>query len=233
MQLSRRLAALVQYVPPNTIIADIGTDHAQVPVYLVKNGICFRAVAGDLNSGPVESARETVRLYGLEEKIDIRQGDGLEIVKPGEVDVVIAAGMGGLLMTRILERGREVLKSLQRLVVQPNNNPGLLRSWLVKNGWGIVDEELVQESGKFYPVIVAEQNRGSYAGDSLSLEIGPCLLKKGGPLVQKFLEKKKRDYSKILDTLSKSSNSEAAKKKKEIEKLLAGVKEVLNGDRES
>lgn len=228
MQLSKRLAAVAERVPQNTVIADIGTDHAYVPVYLVQKGICPRAVAGDFNSGPVKSARETVRLYGLEYKIDVRQGDGLEILEPGEVDVVILAGMGGLLVTRILEGGTEVIKQLQCLLLQPNNYAGTVRNWLAENGWGLVDEHLIEENGKFYPVILAEQDRGIFASDIISLEFGPCLLKKGGPVVHKFLEKKKREYENILDGLAKGKSKGVTEKKKEIQQLLQGVKEELN-----
>lgn len=233
MQLSRRLATLAQHVPRNSVVADIGTDHAYLPVYLVRAGICPRAVASDLNSGPIESARQTVCSYGLEEKIDIRQGDGLEILKPGEVDVVILAGMGGKLIARILEKGPEVLKSVSRLVLQPNNNAGVLRSWLVENNWGIVDEQLIQENRKLYPLIVSVRGRGSFPKDHFSFEIGPCLLQKGGLPLKKLLEQKNKEYLHILEGLSRSSDPKAAEKEKKIRELIKKVREALCNVRKS
>jgi tRNA (adenine22-N1)-methyltransferase len=224
MQLSKRLETIAACIPQNAIIADIGTDHACLPVYLVQKGVCPRAVAGDLNTGPVKSARNMVKSRGLENRIEIRQGDGLEILKPGEVDVVIMAGMGGELMARLLAEGRDKIKSVQRLLLQPNNNAWNVRSWLAENGWGIIDEHLVKERGKFYPVIISEQGRGLFAADSLSLEVGPFLLQKGGPLVKELLEQKSENYAAILEGLSKSKDPSLSRKKKVIKELLQGIK---------
>jgi len=227
MQLSGRLATLVECVPPDTIIADIGTDHAYVPVYLVEKGICPKAIAGDLNAGPVESARDTVESYGLETKIEVRQGNGLGILSPGEVDMIIIAGMGGLLIKQMLSEGKDKLQNVNGLLLQPNNHTFEVRSWLMNNGWGIIDERLVLERGKFYPVIICEQNRGILTEDIVPLEIGPCLLQKKGPLVEKLLEQKSREYAKILDGLSRSSDPLTVKKHQRITKLLQGIKEEL------
>jgi len=224
MQLSKRLETIAACIPQNAIIADIGTDHACLPVYLLQKGVCPRAVAGDLNTGPVELACNTVKSRGLENRIEIRQGDGLKILKPGEVDVVIMAGMGGELMARLLEEGKDRIKTVQRLVLQPNNNAGDVRSWLAENGWGIIDEHLVKERGKFYPVIISEQSRGIFATDPLSLEVGPSLLQKGGPLVKEFLALKSEQYNKILEGLSKSMDPSLSKKKKKITEILQGIK---------
>ncbi len=227
MQLSGRLATLVECVRPDTIIADIGTDHAYVPVYLVEKGICPKAIAGDLNAGPVESAMNTVESYGLETKIEVRQGNGLQILSPGEVDMIIIAGMGGLLIEQILSEGKDKLQNVNSLLLQPNNHAFEVRSWLMGSGWGIVDERLVLERGKFYPVIICEQNRGIVTEDPVALEIGPRLLEKGGPLVERFLEKRSRECAGILDGLSRSTNPLKVEKQQRITKLLRGIKEEL------
>lgn len=227
MSLSRRLFAVARQVPPDCVIADIGTDHALLPAYLVEKGTCPRAIAGDLNPGPVRAARETVQTRGLQDKIEIRRGDGLGILRPGEADVVILAGMGGHLITQILQSSPGVLEKVRRLIVQPNNKAPVLRSWLAGRGWGIVEEDLVEEEGKVYPVIVSEPGRGMTAVDPVSLEVGPCLLKKGGLAVQRLLLRKEKEYAKIMEGLSVGSGTEVERKKEKIQELLAGIKEVL------
>lgn len=230
MRLSKRLSTVASCVLPGAIIADIGTDHAYLPVYLVQKNICRRAVASDLNAGPVRSARETVHFYGLEDRVEVRQGDGLQILVPGEVDTVVVAGMGGLLITRILGEGLVVLGQVQRLILQPNNNARQVRRWLLENDWGLVDEHLIEENYKFYPVIVAEPKRGAFARDLLALEFGPRLLEKGGPVMHRYLEKKRREYLKILAGLSNVKEPGLLERKNMIHHLLRGVEEDIKYD---
>lgn len=225
--LSKRLAVLARCIPTGCTVADIGTDHAHLPVYLVEAGICPRVIATDVNDGPLATARQAVQKYGLEGSIELRRGDGLQVIAPGEVEVVVLAGMGGRLIAGILGTGIDVVQQLKRLVLQPNTQVAFLRAWLVENGWGIVDEHLVEEDGKLYPVLVAEQGRGLFPRDKFSREIGPCLLEKGGEELLKLLFRKKRQYEKIRAGLSRGKGSEIKEKRKEIDMMLEKIKEVL------
>lgn len=228
MQLTSRLAKIADNIPRGTMIADIGTDHAYLAVYLVEQGICPGAVVGDLNQGPVESAESTVKAYRLENKIDIRQGDGLKILRPGEVDLVVLAGMGNNLIINILKDSPELLNSLKHLVLQPNKNPGDVRAWLAKNKWGIVQEELVEDRNKLYTIITFEPGKGFFPQDLFEMELGPCLLQNlCNPLVLKLLKKEEKKYSNILKGLSRSFYKPSPEKANNINYLHDKLKEAL------
>ena len=148
MHLDDRLQALADFVPEGARAADIGTDHGYLAVALLQQGKANFVVAGDKNRGPYEAAKRTVHEYAIsEEQISVRLGDGLEVVKPGEVDTVCIAGMGGILMNTILEASPEVTEALKTLVLQPMNGAPELREWLYDHEWHIVDENLVIDDG--------------------------------------------------------------------------------------
>ena len=143
MKLPERLLRIASYVPQSSLVADIGTDHALLPVYLARQGTCSRIIATDLQAGPLEAARSNVGLFNLWKQVDLRQGDGLDIIQPGEVNVIIIAGMGGVKINEILGMAGEVLQQIDRLVLQPSVGAGQVRRWLLGNGWDLVDEDLV------------------------------------------------------------------------------------------
>lgn len=223
--LKKRLAAVARFIPSGAKAADIGTDHAYLPVYLVESGICGRVIATDISCGPLVSAGRTVKEHDLEEKIELRLGNGLEAIKPGEVDVIIIAGLGGNTIKRLLEASPEVLEDVKRLVLQPMGDESLLRVWLAGRGWQITDEVLVEEGGKLYVVIVAEPGRDE-TEDPLLLEMGPRLVEKRDPLLAAYLDEQEDKYLAILEGLAKSRRREAAAKSVFYEKRLAKIREV-------
>jgi tRNA (adenine22-N1)-methyltransferase len=157
LKLSKRLETIAQQVPAGSRLADIGSDHAQLPVYLVQQGIVHYAVAGEINPGPFEAASKQVREAALEEQIKVRQGDGLQAVEIGEVDTITIAGMGGALIVHILEQGKAKLAGVYTLVLQPNVGEDQVRHWLVENGWRLITEQILQEDGKIYEVLTANK----------------------------------------------------------------------------
>ena len=151
MELSPRLAAIAGRVPPGSRLADIGTDHAYLPAYLILEGTISSAVASDVNRGPLDRGRETARLAGVEEKIDFRLSDGLKGLGEDEADVIVIAGMGGELISRILSdapwtKGKLLL--LQPMTAQPE-----LRRWLNGNDYRIERETVVREGQKLYVIL--------------------------------------------------------------------------------
>ena len=153
MDLSPRLAAIAAQVPQGSRLADIGTDHAYLPVALLLDGIIPSAVASDVNRGPLERGRLTAQQAGVEENIDFRLTDGLHGLDESQADTVVIAGMGGELIARILSEApwtREVLLLLQPMTAQPE-----LRRWLTENGYRIQRETIVCEGEKLYIVLAA------------------------------------------------------------------------------
>ncbi|MDR7867234.1 MAG: class I SAM-dependent methyltransferase [Sporomusaceae bacterium] len=182
MKLSKRLATIAALVPPGSRLADIGTDHAYLPVYLVSEGIVPSAVAGEVNQGPFRAAGEALARVGLTDRIDLRFGDGLAVLAPGEVDTAVIAGMGGPTIVEILDARPEVTASLSCLVLQPMLGGGVVRRWLASAGWHIVAEALVEEDGRLYEVIAAAPGAAEEYEEIL-LDIGPLLWARRHPLL--------------------------------------------------
>ncbi|HWI63012.1 MAG TPA: class I SAM-dependent methyltransferase, partial [Symbiobacteriaceae bacterium] len=180
--LSPRLAAAAAYVVGGQPLADIGTDHAYLPAHLVEAGAVPRAIAADVLPGPLEAARTTVLEAGLSDRIELRLGNGLRVLKPGEVATATICGMGGPLIAEILAAGP--LEGLRRLVLQPMGGEESLRRWLMENGWFLVDETLVEDAGRIYVVMAAEP--GAMDLTWADAFLGPYLLKKRGPLLARY-----------------------------------------------
>lgn len=223
--LSERLMALSNYVEKGKVVADIGTDHGYLPIYLVQSGICPRVLAADINLGPLEAARKNVMAHCLDTKIELRLGDGLQILKPGEAQVVNIAGMGGNTIANILKAAPGVLAGLERLILQPMGDEGLLRHWLLTNGWKLIDENLVLEDQRLYTIIVCEQGLEQLY-DAVTLEIGPRLLEQRHPLLTILITKLQHKYQSILTGLAKSNNQKTKAKSQSINEHLQLLEEV-------
>ncbi|MGB9779666.1 tRNA (adenine(22)-N(1))-methyltransferase [Caldanaerobacter sp.] len=200
MRLTKRLKTIVKYVPKGVRLADIGTDHGFIPIYLVKNGIVERVIATDLNWGSLKRAIENIEKEGLKENIDTRLGDGLKVLKAYEVEVAIIAGMGGLLIIKILEEGKEIAKTIKRFIFQPMKDADKLRRYLLYEGYKICEEDLVKERDKFYEIIVAEHGRQEIK-DEVYYEIGPKLVENSHPLLKEYLIYKIKKIQNILNKL--------------------------------
>ncbi|MGI2293990.1 tRNA (adenine(22)-N(1))-methyltransferase [Paenibacillus sp. GXUN7292] len=158
VKLSKRLQAIADYVTEGSIVADIGSDHALLPVYLLQNGKCSSAIAGELNAGPFHAAKKQAASAGLSHLLDVRQGDGLSVLTgEGEADTVTIAGMGGNLMRDILEAGRVngKLHGVRKLILQPNVGEEAVRRWLAEHKWYLIEEAIIEEDGKIYEMLVA------------------------------------------------------------------------------
>jgi len=224
MQLSERLKAIASYVIAGEAAADIGTDHAQLPLYLVLNNVCPRVIATDLNEMPLSRARKEVLEYGLLDKIELRLGDGLFPLRPGEVKSVVIAGMGGNTIAEIIKKRPEVAKET-RLILQPMVDSFDLRLQLGVLGFKIIEEKLVEEKNKIYEIIVAKKGTMSYANPG-ELGLGPILLQKGGELTVKYLINQKTKYEKILFNLVRAQRKDE-EKINTLKNILVFIEEVL------
>ena len=171
MRLSERLERVVSFVRPCASAADIGTDHALVPVELVRRGIVKKALAMDVRPGPLSRAKEQISRAGLSDQIEPRLSDGLAALKPQEAETVIIAGMGGELIIRILTEGRHMWDSVAQWVLSPHSEVFKVRGWLLENGFSIEKEDMVCEDGKYYVLMdVKRAEAETEAGEGTGAE---------------------------------------------------------------
>ncbi len=231
-KLSVRLKTVAKYVPNGARIADIGSDHAYLPCYLAKHQKIESAIAGEVVEGPYQSAVRNVKAEGLTEMIEVRMGDGLEVIHPGEVDCITIAGMGGTLIANILEDGKEKLSTVNRLILQPNISAISIRKWLLENGWELINEEIVEEDGKIYEILVAEKGDPKRPYDNtidIQLLMGPFLLKKQDEVFKKKWLLELKNWQRINKQLEQAAQKpETIPKRRELEYKIKLVKEGLH-----
>ena len=216
--------AVASMVTPGSVLADVGTDHGYVPISLVQRNKIPKAIAMDVNSGPLQRAREHIAEFQLGEFIETRLSDGVKELKAGEADAILIAGMGGELVIRILTEGMEVCRNAKEMVLQPQSDLEKVRQFLREKKFKIVDEDMVIEDGKYYPmmkVVPVEEDEfwGNIPEEAIRAcyMYGPLLLKNGNPSLRKFLVKQHKQLEKILKELEKQSESEKiAKRKQEV-----------------
>lgn len=222
ISLGHRLQKVADFVPAGASLADIGSDHGYLAAWLLQRRKIRLAIAGELNREPAERARQTARAVGLEERMLVREGAGLVVLQPGEVDTIVIAGMGGTTIIEILESNAAVMSTLRRLVLQPNVAGIRVRSWLSEHAWAIIDEALVSENEIIYEVIVAEPGEMSQL-TALQAEIGPVLLRERPELFIPRVQSAIAERHYIAEQLLQSPSAAAAAKRQE---LLAQAKEL-------
>lgn len=226
MELSKRLQAVAGLVTPDLKIADIGTDHAYIPIWLVEQGISPSAIAMDINQGPLEKAKENIVLHGLTSRIKTRQSDGMRQLKPSEAESVVIAGMGGGLVIKILEDVKEQDLGIKEWILQPQSELKKVREYLNESGYRIVDETMILDEGKFYPMMKAIKGKQEvYREEELSY--GKLLLKNRNPILKMFLEKEFELKNGIYETLKKTSGQSAQKRVSELEEEISVIREAL------
>ena len=226
LQISRRLKAVAALVSPGLVLADVGCDHGYIPIYLIQKGQIPRAIAMDINQGPLLRAREHIREWGLEAYIETRLSDGLKALEPGEAQCLVIAGMGGPLMERILTQGAPVLKDMKELILQPQSEIGHFRQFLAENGYRIIEEDMVEEEKKYYPMMKAVQGSMNYTKKAEYLD-GKKLLEKRHPVLREFLEKEDRASRELLKKLTQVETSSAEKRKEELQEEIRNREEAL------
>lgn len=223
--LDDRLQAVADFVQDDSSVADIGTDHGYLAIELFKTNNARRVIAADLNAGPCQAARRTISEAGFSDSIEVRQGDGLAAINPGEVDTVCIAGMGGKLEADILEARPEVTARLQCLVLQPQNGFEYLRGWLYDHNWHIEDEKLAKVDGRVYQIIKATQGKKEPLTEA-ELILGPILIKKRPALFADHVQNNIEQLDKIRQGLRKGG-SHTREKLAEIERRIKLVEAYL------
>lgn len=226
-KLSKRLETVAKFVPTGAVVADIGSDHAYLPCYLIHKGVATHAVAGEVVKGPFESAVGQVKKEGLTEKITVRLADGLAAVEATDkVDTVTIAGMGGPLIVSILEKHPESLHNVTRLILQPNIHAKVIREWALAHNWAIQDEDILEEDEKIYEIVVLQ--RGSMKLTEAEILFGPKLmLRKAPAFVQKWT-REKQNWQRVLKSIEGAEQTpEIDAKRAELTHLLNLVEGVL------
>ena len=228
MKLTPRLQAVAEKVPPGSRVADIGTDHAYIPVYLLMNHLSAYVIGTDSRSGPLQAAEETLQLFNLSQVAELRLGNGLSVLRAEDnVDTVIVSGMGGETICSILETGLDFLKNNILLVLQPMTCAGLVRVWLSDNGFSIVQEDIAQEEDRYYEVIVARWSGQTSLAREKYLTIGPDLTARRHPLLKPMLQKRLELKEAALAGAGISNTAAAKDRILELEKEILLLREVL------
>ncbi len=226
MELSKRLKAVAELVTPGQKIADIGTDHAYIPIWLVEEKRAVSAIAMDINQGPLAKAKENIELHGLSSYIETRLSDGMKKLCPNEADSVIIAGMGGGLVMKILEDVKEKPLGIREWILQPQSELRRVREYLLASGYQVIAEDMVLDEGKFYPMMkVIRGEKESYREEELCY--GKLLLRQKHPVLELFLKKELTIKTGIYDSLSEDSKEGIRKRKEELKKEIGLIQEAL------
>ncbi len=223
---SKRLLEIASLVPKNSIVLDVGTDHGYVPVYLIEQSKAKYLIGSDISKGSLEKIQAYVARRGLSHKIDSRLGDGLEVIRPFEVDTVIIAGMGGLLIQEILSNSKDVTNSINDFILQPMICAKELREYLNQHNFKIIDNRLLKEDGKYYEVIHAKRGM-EYVENDFNYEIPRQFIDERHPLLREYVEYKLKYASKIYRELEDKDSPSASSRKLELACDIENYREVL------
>ncbi|WP_407268413.1 tRNA (adenine(22)-N(1))-methyltransferase [Radiobacillus sp. PE A8.2] len=231
--LSNRLQLVASFLPTAANFADIGSDHAYLPCVVCARDPQAQAIAGEINEGPFQNARKTVEYYNLTHQIQVRKGDGLAVIAADEVNQITISGMGGTLITQILEHGKSKLGKANRIITQPNVDAISVRKWFDQNHYNLVIESILEEDGHIYEVLVADKNEQSspYKEDDKQKQLlfGPHLLKqRTAPFFAKWkIEQEKRQLA--LSQMKKATMPDQDKIA-HFESEISMIQEVLDDD---
>lgn len=212
IHLSKRLTALANMVTDGNRLADIGTDHGYIPIYLCQTGKIPSALAMDIGKGPLQQAQTHIAEHGLSEQIQTRLSDGMAALQFGEADTILIAGMGGGLVMKILSEGAEKLTGKEELILQPQSEIALVREFLRVRNFQILNEDMILEDGKYYPMMKVSQQKAAEQTKILPQEVadafGPVLLQKRHPVLKEWLERELRTTNSVIEQLSAQPDHE-------------------------
>lgn len=239
MKLSDRLQYIADQIKSGETMADIGTDHGFLPLYLLDRGICPRAILADISKGSLKKAEENCRAFeqktGRHLNWELRLGDGIDILEDGEADVVVMAGIGGQLMCDILDWNTAKSRSMKRYILQPRNHPGLVRRWLYFNGFSIAKEGLVREGKYICEIMTAasgplpESAPEPPEGGDAVFAYPDSFLTWRDPLANEYLQRKlelEREILQNINTNSQNPQRDAAAVKSRIRQILYLLEEL-------
>lgn len=223
--MNKRLHKLAQYIESGVGVIDVGTDHGYLPVFLAANGYSGNIFASDIRPKPLEAARRSAEAAGVTDRISFLLCDGLDKCEPEKVDTIVVSGMGGDTICGILDRAEWCMDKCYRLVLQPMTKPHVLRYWLINNGFEIVSESLVKDSGMVYPIIVARFG-GSTSLSDAELFVGKLEFVQGNEYFDEYLFRQISRIEAVIAGMQRSDIYASCRQKllDEILVQLRGVK---------
>lgn len=235
MELSKRLQAVADLVTPGLPVADVGTDHGYIPIYLVKSGKNPSAIAMDINRGPLKKAEENIARHGLSGYIETRLSDGAAGLAPREASCIIAAGMGGGLIIKIIRESCGHVEDGTEWVLQPQSELWKVRQYLMEAGYRTIAEDMVLDDGKFYPMMKVKKELKEKDGipnlseeySFMELCYGKLLLRQRHPVLRQYLEKEYQAKNDILVKLSRTDSKGSAARREEISKEIQMTEKAL------
>lgn len=206
-----RIAAMINFVPQNAKVADIGADHGYLSIELAKSQRAARVIATDKNSLPLDAAKKNIVAAGLENFIETRLGDGLQVLKIGEVDTICIGGMGGALICKILDDAPQIFQSAENLILQPMNAADKLKNFLTDNKFFVADIDLAESGGIIYEIIFAVKD---------AEKISTQMKIETSPLRREYFLRKAKKIQRVLDEMSKSPVAKSSEKYLQLQALM-------------
>lgn len=213
---------------PDRPTADIGTDHALLSLYLLDTGICSSVIATEIADHPYQRAREAARQSRFSESLQVRQGDGLQPLRPGEAANVIIAGMGGDTIAKILAADWDKASTFRRFIFQPMSRPAVLRQTLAEQGWPILEEKLIIENRHFFIIMAVSPGSQPYLLSPLELDLGSVILRQTGKERDDYLRHHYRRYQRVRDNLRQSRQESAEILLAQVEEKMSALEVLLN-----
>lgn len=221
-----RLECIKNMVPRCKVVADIGTDHGYVSEMLLKENICNKVIATDLNEGPLKSAIKHLSAVNLEKRCDFRLGSGLTVLEEDEAETIIIAGMGGELIADILNDSKNIALKASQLILQPMTTVDRLRRYLYNNDFSIIDEKIVKEFYHYYFIIKAVPGRDKVENE-IYYEVSKILLEKRDPLMLEYLNRLLSINEKVISSIEKNNNSGYNKKVEQLKNKNKKIEELI------
>lgn len=222
----QRLKTIINFIDHNSIVADIGTDHGVVPIYLVEEKIAKKVIATDISKPSLEKLKNKLQDKSGSLNIETRCSDGLESILPFEADTIVISGMGGVLIEEILSHSIDIAKTANKIILQPNNGADHLRRWLLNNGFYIAEEKDLYENKKYYTVLCVQTGIERAYSDKEYL-YGRRLIENQSPVLFQYLKSLQKEKEIILSKLIKVGSSSAEKRMDELKKEIKEIEEVL------
>ena len=233
-RIPKRMLAIANLADNSKVLADVGCDHAYISINLLEKGKVDRIIASDLREGPLNIAKDNIKLEGFEERIETRLCAGLCGYEAGEVDTILISGMGGMLVKEILSESIDVVRRADTLILEPQSDLRVVRAYLKDIGFEIIDEDMLNEGGKYYQIMKAVKSKERMEvcddiGAMAENEFGPILIKKKHPVLLEFLKKRKNHFERLLQNKSFLTSQSATNNDRIaiIENELKMVKEAL------